>query len=101
MTDTAYVVTSGSYSDYDVDSVFLDKRVAEEYVEKRNRLSGRDEYRVEALPLYESPPPLWKQYWVNLALREGAYRPAGSMWHASDVVLEEPAFEAAHDTGYG
>lgn len=37
-----YIITSGSYSDYSIDTVFLDKELAEEYVDKHNNCG--DEY---------------------------------------------------------
>lgn len=52
---TAYVVTSGDYSDYSVDLVFLDKAKAEAFVERM----GGDEYsryRIEEYEVTEDGP---------------------------------------------
>lgn len=44
---TIYIVTSGEYSDYWIDGVFLDKYEADKYCAVRNEESAYTNYRVE------------------------------------------------------
>ncbi len=55
---TAYVVTNGEYSNYSVDSVFLDKGLADEYVARRNEGArySWDTYRIEEFPINTQAP---------------------------------------------
>lgn len=53
MTQTVYVVTSGKYSDYGIEAVFLDKEKAEQYVEIAN-VGEYDPYDESRIEEYES-----------------------------------------------
>ena len=53
MTSTIYVVTSGSYSDYHIEQVFLNKEKAEEYIEKFNKATVYDEARLEEYETFD------------------------------------------------
>lgn len=69
---TAWMVTSGSYSDYAVSAVFTDKVLAEAFRERFNRRSSVSDYdgaaRVEEVALNPEHPPVqhWWIAWVNL-----------------------------------
>jgi hypothetical protein len=84
-----YVITSGDYSDYHIEKVFIDKEKAEKYVEYQNRYIKYDECRLEeydteeqqfepvvnvSLHYYLNKPNLWEQY---------------SCWIESKTTLEE------------
>lgn len=45
--DKVYLVTSGSYSDYGVNAVFLDKAEAEQYAAELNKCAGHDDADVD------------------------------------------------------
>lgn len=62
---TVYVITSGDYSAYGIDRVYLNKEDAKAYVNLRNKRGGNDHY---------------KEYTVE-------------EWEASDGSIEEPAEE--------
>lgn len=51
-----YIVTSGEYSDYSIDSVFTDKAKAEACVELRNRASNYSVYDIEEWEADEEMP---------------------------------------------
>ena len=53
MGDTIYVITSGEYSDYCVDSVWTDKVEAERICALYNRGRLYSDYRIETYPLNE------------------------------------------------
>jgi hypothetical protein len=55
---TAYLISTGSYSDYHVEYVCATKDVAEEILERLNRYEGRDEFRMEERRLLESSDEL-------------------------------------------
>lgn len=72
MSDTAYVITSGEYSDYRVDRVYLDKGEAQAYVDRRN--GDREEYYVEEFQIgagkaqYDGPG--WYGSWSSSTWRQ-------------------------------
>lgn len=82
-----YVVTTGEYSEYRIDSVFLDKHKAEIYCAKNN--VRRDDYRIEE---YESDDDeiegeidiAWKY-----EIREGDRNAWGTIVHYSYRCLNE------------
>jgi hypothetical protein len=49
-----YVVTSGEYSDYRIDTVFESKQKAEEFVESKRRNHGYDDYNIENYVIADS-----------------------------------------------
>ena len=55
MIKKVYVVTSGEYSDYSIEAVFVDKEVAELY--KQLNFVDTDNCRVEEYPVVESMDP--------------------------------------------
>ena len=47
---TIYIVTSGDYSDYGIEAVFTDRKIAEEWIAKKTNDTGRcfgDELEIE------------------------------------------------------
>lgn len=64
---TAYVVTSGSYSDYEVKRVYLTREEAEQFIELRGTVRGYDECRIEEFPIgagrAEYDGPGYRAFW--------------------------------------
>ncbi|MBR6289301.1 MAG: hypothetical protein IKR19_08200 [Acholeplasmatales bacterium] len=48
-----YIVTSGSYSDFSIDKVFLDENKAELYKDNMNKTSGHNDYIVEIYDTFD------------------------------------------------
>lgn len=86
MSDIAYVVTHGSYSDYSVDAVFTDKALAEAHVAKLQGVGRSQDYEVEEFPLYSELPEYASL--LSMSMRVGAIRGRYRSWTA------EPAPEA-------
>jgi len=67
MTDKVYIVTSGSYSDYSIEAVFLDRAKADEYSKLASCFSGVEVHDVHAgvpNPIKVKLSKGWKYYWV-------------------------------------
>lgn len=64
----AFIVTTGSYSDYEVVRVYLDRALAEEYVS----LMGED-YRIEEFEITHENPAIMKIYtrWIDIHAESG------------------------------
>lgn len=96
----AYVVSSGEYSDYSVDCVFLSREAADEYVERRNRMERYESYRVEEFGIYDSVPSMWTKHNVYVWVNPPAHRieDKGEMFDYHYVVVgDEPEFVPAHE----
>ena len=58
-----YLVSSGSYSDYRVHAVYLDRELAEEAVTTMTAIEGSwMDYGVEECPLGDAKPRLYREY---------------------------------------
>jgi hypothetical protein len=85
MIKTAYVVTEGEYSDYSVVGVFLDKVLADKYVEAANGKSGWY-FQVEEFPL-DVPKINWT--WTRVRMSK-----------SGDVVETERKYPSLSDTAF-
>lgn len=102
MSQEVYVVTEGTYSDYNIVEVFLDEDLANLYVERYNKLDSGGDARVESydvehavdevVPKLEVRYPGWVEY---RAVQEPTYR-EGWVW-AKDA---KPITDA-HSNRYG
>lgn len=59
---TVYLVTSGEYSDYCVDAVYLDKEQAELHVERGNATEKYADYALEEWELSDKAPEIYPHF---------------------------------------
>lgn len=67
-----YIVENGEYSDYQVHFVTADKKLADDFCLRAN--GGKpynDGYRVDTIPVYDSPPDWWEEVRVETSLTPG------------------------------
>ena len=91
-----YLVTQGSYSDYHIDSVFLDRALAEERVEKMGRVEpySYDAAEIEEWDVSTDAGTLETRYFVD---REGVQHERVAWAHYTDGVCGWKTVEGAWD----
>lgn len=73
MTQTAYLVTAGSFDDYHVAAIFLDRASAEEFINGAANQKDEDAPRIEEFPIGEQPEGRFeKTYRVTISQADGS-----------------------------
>jgi hypothetical protein len=86
---TAYVVTSGHYSDYEVRRVYLDQDEAQRWVDAYNATSPDYDCQIEEYPIgkprADYDGPLWRGYWSCNRVEKPGQRSGGYFEHFQPV----------------
>jgi len=92
-----YGVSSGSYSDYRVNSIFKTKELADEWLRRHKRANSWHDYEVEEFPFIselppETPPVRVYTVWINL---DGL----SVRWETGDYFCDAKEHVPPDDTG--
>ena len=69
---TVYVVTSGSYSDYGIETVFSTREAAEAYIAEGEKLTYSDYNKIEEWPVDERAGFIMRPYWLVWMMKDGS-----------------------------
>lgn len=77
---TIYIVTSGAYSDYSIDAVFLDRALADEYCRLDKERDSYDPARVEEWDVSDSVPSLTSYITIEVDYQGTAKEYPRTVW---------------------